>query len=72
LLLATILNNPEHVLGINTCVTQWELLTIAKALEHSHKYLYGQDFHLRTDHSLIWLLSFKNMEGKTARWIQGL
>jgi hypothetical protein len=42
-------------------------------MEHFHKYLYGQEFHLRTDHSaLTWLISFKNLEGQTARWIQRL
>jgi hypothetical protein len=42
-------------------------------MEHFHKYLYGQEFHLRTDHSLLtWLMSFKNLEGQTARWIQRL
>jgi hypothetical protein len=30
-------------------------------------------FHLHTDHSaLTWLLSFKNLEGQTTRWIQRL
>jgi hypothetical protein len=55
----------------NYCVTCRELLAIVKTLEHFHKYLYGQGFHLRTDHSaLAWLMSFKNLEGQTARWIQ--
>jgi hypothetical protein len=46
------------------CVTRRELLTVVKTLEHFHKYLYGQQFHLRTDHSaLTWLLSFKNLRG---------
>jgi hypothetical protein len=57
----------------NYCVTRRELLAIVKTLEHCHKYLYGQQFHLRTDHStLTWLLSFKNLEVQTARWIQRL
>jgi hypothetical protein len=42
-------------------------------MEHFHKYLYGQEFHLRTDHSaLTWLMSFNNLEGQTLRWIQRL
>jgi hypothetical protein len=50
----------------NYCVTQRELLAIVKSLEHLHKYLYGQKFHLRTNHSaLTWLMSFKNFEGQT-------
>jgi ribonuclease HI len=55
----------------NYCVTRLELLAIVRTLEHFHKYLYGQQFHLRTDNSaLTWLMSFKNLEGQTARWIQ--
>jgi hypothetical protein len=47
----------------NYCVTRRELLAIVKTLERFHNYLYGQEFHLRTDHSaLTWLLSFKNLE----------
>jgi hypothetical protein len=57
----------------NYCVTRRELLAIVRTLEHFHKYLYRQEFHLRTDHSaLTWLLSFKNLEGQTARWIKRL
>jgi hypothetical protein len=57
----------------NYCVTRRELLAIVRTLEHFRKYLYGQEFHLRMDHSaLTWLLSFKNLEGQTARWIQRL
>jgi hypothetical protein len=42
-------------------------------LEHFHKNLYRQEFHLHTDHSaLTWLMSFKNFEGQTARQIQRL
>jgi hypothetical protein len=42
-----------------------------RTMEHFHKYLYGQVFHLRTDHSaLTWLMSFKNLEGQAARLIQ--
>ena len=42
------------------CVTRRELLAVANTLEYFHKYLYGQEFHLRSDHSaLTWLLSFK-------------
>jgi hypothetical protein len=57
----------------NYCVTRRELLAILKTLEHFHIYLRGKQFHLRTDYSaLIWLLSFKNLEGQAARWIQRL
>jgi hypothetical protein len=51
------------------CLTRWELLAIVKTLEHFHECFYGQESHLRTDHStLIWLLGSKNLEGQTARW----
>jgi len=57
----------------NYCVTRQELLAIVKTLEHFHNYLYGQEFHLCTDHSaLTWLLNFRNLEGQTARWVQRL
>jgi hypothetical protein len=42
-------------------------------MEHFQKYLYGEKFYLRTDHSGIsWLMSFKNLEGQTSHWIQRL
>jgi len=42
-----------------------------KTLEYFHNYMYGQEFHLRTDHSVLtWLLSFRDLEGQTARWLQ--
>ncbi|MBJ5491527.1 hypothetical protein JGG48_23595 [Salmonella enterica subsp. enterica serovar Derby] len=42
-------------------------------MEHFHHYLYGQKFLVRTDHgALRWLMSFRNSEGQTARWIQRL
>ena len=55
------------------CVTCRELLAIVKTLVHFHKYLHGQEFYLSPNHSaLTWLLSFRNLEGKTARWVQHL
>jgi hypothetical protein len=54
----------------NYCVTRRELLAIVRAMEHLHKYLYGQEFHLHKDQpALTWLMSFKNLEGQTTRWI---
>ena len=53
------LSKPER----NYCVTRKELLAIVKTIEHFHKYLYGQEFLIRTDHaSLRWLLNFKQSE----------
>jgi hypothetical protein len=43
---------------INYCVTRRELLAIVRTMEHFHKYLYGQEFHLRTDHSAFDLAEF--------------
>jgi hypothetical protein len=57
----------------NYWVTRRQLLATVRTLEHFHKYVYGKQFHLRTEHSaLTWLMSFKNLEGQTARWIQRL
>lgn len=57
----------------NYCVTWWELLAVVKTFEHFHRYLYGQELHLHTNHStLTWLLSFKNRKEKTAHWMQHL
>jgi hypothetical protein len=57
----------------NYCVTRREIFAIVRTLEHFHKCLYRQEFELRTDHcALTWLLSIKNLEGHTARWIQSL
>ena len=50
------LSKPER----NYCVTRRKLLAIVRALEHFHKYLYGREISLRTDHAaLLWLLRFK-------------
>jgi hypothetical protein len=54
-------------------VTQQELLAIVKTLGHFYEYLYGKEFHLHTNHfALTWLLSFRNLEGQTAHWVQHL
>jgi hypothetical protein len=37
----------------NYCVTLRELLAIVRIMEHFHKYIYEQEFHLRTDHSAL-------------------
>ena len=54
-------------------MTHRDLLAIVKTLEHFHKYLYGQEFHLRTDHFVLtWLLNFRNLEGQTVRCVKRL
>jgi len=55
----------------NYCVTRKELLAIVESLKSFHHYLYGNRFIVRTDHiSLRWLMSFKNLEGQLARWLE--
>ena len=55
------------------CATRRELLAIIQATKHFHHYLYGREFTVRTDHAALkWLLSFKNPEGQTARWLEHL
>jgi len=55
----------------NYCVTRRELLAIVESLKTFHHYLYGSRFIVRTNHiSLRWLMSFKNLEGQVARWLE--
>ena len=57
----------------NYCLTKRELLAIVVFTKHFRHYLLGYKFKVRTDHnSLIWLMSFKNIEGQLARWIEEL
>jgi hypothetical protein len=37
----------------NYCMARGELLAIVKLLEHFHKYLHPEEFHLRTDHAAL-------------------
>jgi hypothetical protein len=47
----------------NYCATRREVLVITE-ITGTIKYLYGQEFHLHTEHSaLTWLISFRNLEG---------
>jgi hypothetical protein len=46
-------------------------LATVTTMEHFHKYLYGQEFNLRPDHTaLTWFMRFKNLEGQIAYWIR--
>jgi len=57
----------------NYCITRRELLTVVESLKTFHHYLYGWKFQIRTDHiSLHWLISFRNLEGQMARWLECL
>jgi len=64
-----VLNRAER----NYCVMRRELLSIVESITTFHHYLYGRKFLVRTDHaSLKWLLSFKDVEGQLARWMEKL
>ena len=64
-----VLNKSER----NYCVTRRELLAIVSSMKSFHHYLYGRKFLVRTDHdSLRWLMSFKELEGQLARWLERL
>jgi len=73
--LSQIQNGEEHVIEYfstiltkaeeNYCVTRKELLAIVKLVDHFHKYLYGQEFLIRTGHATLkWLLRMKQPEGQ--------
>lgn len=63
----------SHVLSKaerNYCIIRQEFLAVTEAVEFFHRYLFGRKFLLRTDHvSLRWLISFQNVEGQLARWL---
>jgi len=64
-----VLNEPER----NYCVTRRELLAIVNSLKFFRHYLLGRKFLIRTDHvSLKWLMSFRELEGQLARWLERL
>lgn len=55
----------------NYCVTRRELLAIVESMKSFRHYLLGRRFIIRTDHfSLKWLMSFKDLEGQLARWLE--
>lgn len=57
----------------NYCITRRELLAVVESVKSFHHYLYGRKFLIRTDNiSLRWLLSFKDLEGQLARWMERL
>lgn len=55
------------------CVTRKELLAVVYFTKYYKRYLYGEEFLVRTDHSYLkWLLNCKNPEGQLARWFESL
>ena len=53
--------------------TRKELLAVVTFTAHFRHYLLGNQFTLRTDHkALIWLHSFREVDGLLARWIERL
>ena len=57
----------------NYCITRKELLAGVEAVKRFHHYIYSVETVVRTDHgALIWLMSFKNIEGQMARWFETL
>ena len=54
----------------NYCGTRSEMLALVNDMDHFRYYLMGQKDRLRTDnHSLVWLMSFKEPQGQVARWL---
>ena len=54
----------------NYCGTRLEMLALVNYMDHFRHYLVGQKYRLRTDnHSLVWLMSFKEPQGQVARWL---
>ena len=54
----------------NYCGTRLEMLALVNYMDHFRYYLVGQKYRLRTDnHSLVWLMSFKEPQGQVARWL---
>jgi len=55
------------------CATHAELYALVEATKAFRLYLLGRPFIFYTDHAaLLWLRSFKNVEGKLARWLMRL
>ena len=55
------------------CVTLRELLAVVLSIRNFRYYLCGLGFLVRTDHSALqWLMTFKEPEGKGARWQEEL
>ena len=55
------------------CTTRKELLAVVKFTDQFRHFLLGRPFLVRTDHnSLVWLYSFRRLEGQLARWQEQL
>ena len=57
----------------NYCITQKELLSVKYFILYYRQYLLGRHFTVRTDHSALkFLFSFKEPNGRIARWLRDL
>ena len=55
----------------NYCTIGKELLTVVRFTRHFKHYILGRALTVRTYHSsLTWVMGFKNIERKFARWIE--
>ena len=53
------------------CVTRRELLAVVTFIQHYKQFLLGRKFVVRTDHSALrWVMSFREPENQTARWLE--
>ena len=69
----SVIANLREIFGRRYCTTRKELLAVIRFTWQFHYYLLGRNFIVRTDHnSLTWLMSFKNIEGQLARWMEEL
>ena len=81
--LLQLVDGEEHVIAFGSfaltpaqqryCTTCKKLLAVLRFTHEFQHYLLGRLFVVRTDHnSLTWLMSFKNIEGQLARWMEQL
>ena len=81
--LLQLVDGKEHIIAFGSfaltptqrryCTTRKELLAVLRFTREFRHYLLGRPFVVRTDHnSLTWLMSFKNIEGQLARWMEEL
>ena len=78
-----LVDGKEHIIAFGSfaltptqrryCTTGKELLAVLRFTHEFRHYLLGRPFIVPTDHnSLTWLMSFNNIEGQLARWMEEL